>query len=174
MSSTVFYQMPKALFSPAYQGLTSDSIMLYTILRDRHQLSLKNGKKWRDSNGVFIFFPRKAIANLMHKSVPTILKAIRQLLAFGLLKEKRQGLTHANKLYVQLLPGEKEADLPPSKKQGFSTDKKPSSANNTEKSVYPKEGYPTTPKTRKPAVLAQQYTQRQYTRAELDRLIAVI
>ena len=45
-----FYQVPKALFkNPVYDGLGLGPKLMYSVLRDRLDMSIKN--KWKDENG---------------------------------------------------------------------------------------------------------------------------
>ncbi len=45
-----FYQTPKALFkNPRYRGLSLGPKLMYSILRDRLDLSIKN--RWKDEKG---------------------------------------------------------------------------------------------------------------------------
>ena len=50
-----FYQTPKALFkNPKYKRLSLGPKLMYSILRDRLELSIKNN--WKDEKGyIFIF-----------------------------------------------------------------------------------------------------------------------
>jgi len=123
-AGAAFYQLPKALFAEErYQGLSLEAKLLYTLMRDRYRLSLKNN--WRDAMGVFIKMTRKAICALLKRSEPTVRKIIAELKKFGLIIEKRVGLTQANKIYVQLLAGESETSLQSSEKGSSDSAKKP-------------------------------------------------
>ena len=58
-SKGTYLQLPKELlFDEKYQNLSISAITLYSILRDRHSLSLKNN--WKDENGnTYIIFQLK-------------------------------------------------------------------------------------------------------------------
>lgn len=73
--------------------------MIYALLRNRMELSKKNG--WINKNGeVYIIFSREELAQELDCCVKTIIKNVKQLIAAGLLVEKRQGLGKPNLLYI--------------------------------------------------------------------------
>jgi len=51
-----FFQTPKALFNnPRYKGLSLGSKLMYSILRDRLDMSIEN--KWKDEKGyIYLIF----------------------------------------------------------------------------------------------------------------------
>jgi len=95
-----FYQMPKSLFgNPIYKGLSFPAKSLYSILRDRQLLSIKNN--WLDENGkVYFYFDCRELAELIEVSTNTIIKYKKELQKYTLLFEKRQGQGKPNILYV--------------------------------------------------------------------------
>ena len=95
-----FYQLPKFLVhDERFKGLSSDAKLLYAILRDRHELSLKNN--WVDDDGyVFIIYTRADMMDALGLSDKPITKAIKDLKKYGLIDEKRQGLNKPNLIYV--------------------------------------------------------------------------
>ena len=128
MTATVpvsaFYQLPKSLFADEkYQVLSNDAKLLYTMMRDRFRLSMINN--WKDVMGVYIKMTRKAICDLLKRSEPTVRKIIAELIEIGLIKEKRVGLTQANKIYVQLLDGESETAFQSREKTNEQSEKNP-------------------------------------------------
>ena len=95
-----FYQIPQWLIhNPKFAKLTDTAKIVYTLLKDRNNLSIKNN--WQDKNGdVYIYFTRKAMAEKTNKSVRTIIKSINQLKHHGLIDEVRQGLNKPNRIYI--------------------------------------------------------------------------
>ena len=94
-----FYQVPKFVFREQFKGLTNDARVLYALLLERHNLSIKN--KWVNDNGeVFLLYKQERMAEDIGVSERTIRRAICKLEAFGLLSQERQGLNMPNKLYV--------------------------------------------------------------------------
>ena len=97
--NNVFYQLPRFLFSDEFAELSNDAKVLYSILRNRHELSLKNG--WYDENeDVYLYFKREDMQNMLRLSIKPIIKAMNSLKAFGLLEEVKQGLGKPNKIYL--------------------------------------------------------------------------
>lgn len=151
MSTNAFayFEVPKALdTNPRYASLSVQARYLYAHLRDTLKLSIKNN--WKDSNGYYVRMTRKNMAILLHCSEPTVRKFLRELRGIGLLREKRQGLTRSNLLYVQLLEGENDTTFqsrvkpasPQERKPDFTPERKPLSPNNP----YPSKPYPNEPK----------------------------
>lgn len=94
-----FYQMPKFLLEGEFKELSNDARVLYSLLRDRHELSLSNN--WiNENNEVYLIFTREDMAKLLGCSQPTLRKAIKQLIEFGLMEEERQGLNKPNIIFL--------------------------------------------------------------------------
>ncbi|WIV11104.1 replication initiator protein A [Proteiniborus sp. MB09-C3] len=94
-----FYQMPKFLLEGEFKGLSNDARVLYSLLRDRHELSLSNN--WINENDeVYLIFTREDMAKLLGCSQPTLRKAIKQLIEIGLMEEERQGLNKPNIIFL--------------------------------------------------------------------------
>jgi len=191
MLGVSYFQMPKFFFTePKYRCLSNDAKLLYGFMRDRLNLSIMNSQKekgkWEDERGTFILMARKSIAEFLHRSLPTVRKVVRELIAVGLLIERRMGLTFCNRLYVQLMDGENvvpffgENKLPLTGNQAFPTEGKPVTPNNPDlidlknkgyvpgkmvdkNEVYGKEGRKNSRKYPTGTVPAQQYRQREYS-----------
>ena len=60
-----FYQTPKALFkNPKYEGLSLGPKLMYSILRDRLDMSIKNN--WKDEKGyIYLIFSIEELASLL-------------------------------------------------------------------------------------------------------------
>lgn len=95
-----FYQMPKFLFDgDLKKGLSNDAKVLYSLLKDRHELSLQNN--WVNGNKeVYLVYTREDMADMLGCSQPTLRKSIKQLINLGLMEEERMGLNRANRLYL--------------------------------------------------------------------------
>ena len=94
-----FYQMPKFLFTGEYRRLSNDAKVLYTLLKDRHNLSASNG--WvNHNNQVYLIYTREEMADMLGCSLPTVRKAVKQLTKFKLIEEERQGLNRPNLIYL--------------------------------------------------------------------------
>lgn len=97
-----FVRVPKLLLQhEAYQRISSEAKLLYSLLLDRVGLSHKNG--WRDKqNRIFIIYP---IAEVMEEMNCGKNKAVQLLDELeqkaGLIERKRQGLGKPNLIYVK-------------------------------------------------------------------------
>lgn len=96
-----FFAMPYALFgNPTYKGLSNDAKVLYGLMMDRINLSIKNQEDWTDENGeVYCYFSVETAMEFLGKSNRYIIKLKKELHDFGLLLEARQGLNKPNRIY---------------------------------------------------------------------------
>jgi len=108
-----FFRIPKLLFTdPIFAKLSSDAKVLYGILLDRMNLSMKNN--WIDEeNKVYIIFTIEEIAEIMCCATQKATKILQELddkKGIGLVAKKRLGLGKPNILYVKnfILQEEKE------------------------------------------------------------------
>ena len=95
-----FYQVPKALFkNPIYEGLSLGSKLMYSILRDRLDMSIKNN--WKDEKGyIYLIFSGEELINLLEVSKNTVTKYKRELVKHRLIINKRLGQGKSNMIYV--------------------------------------------------------------------------
>jgi len=99
-----FFRIPKLLFTnPIFAKLSSDAKVLYGILLDRMNLSMKNN--WIDEeNKVYIIFTIEEIAEIMCCATQKATKILQELddkKGIGLVEKKRLGLGKPNILYVK-------------------------------------------------------------------------
>ncbi len=99
-----FFRIPKLLFTdPIFASLSSDAKVLYGILLDRMNLSMKNN--WIDEeNKVYIIFTIEEIAEIMCCATQKATKILQELddkKGIGLVEKKRLGLGKPNILYVK-------------------------------------------------------------------------
>lgn len=140
-----FIKVPKLLVhDKAFAELSVDAKMLYGLLLDRINLSMKNG--WLDEqNRVYIMYPIAEIMEDLNMSKPTAIKYMNELVKFGLVEKKRQGLSKSNIIYVKSFMldnnrpnrnGEKDYD-----RKNFSKENVAEKPMNTQKSnVFTSEG----------------------------------
>lgn len=77
------------LFIEPYINMSNDSKILYSLLRDRFQLSEKN--KWINEAGeIYLIYKNKDLMKMMQRSEPSIIKMKKELIKYGLLEEERQ------------------------------------------------------------------------------------
>lgn len=110
-----FYQMPKSLFTnPKYKPMTTTAKIIYAILKDRMELSRKNG--WTDENGdIYLMFSQESIAELLGVNNSTAYRGMKELVKAGLIESKRQGLGRPNKIYInrpESMPNQDYAKMP--------------------------------------------------------------
>ena len=99
IAANTFYQLPKFLFDAEFEGLSNDARVLYALLRNRHEMSVKNG--WFDENDeVYIYFKRGDMGEMLHLSENTVTKAMKDLKGFELVEEVRQGVQKPNRIYL--------------------------------------------------------------------------
>ena len=100
IAQSAFYQLPKFLLhSEELASLTNDARVLYALLRNRHEMSIKNG--WFDENDeAFMYFKREELEELLRVSKNTVTKAFGALLALDLIQERRQGQAMPNRIYL--------------------------------------------------------------------------
>ena len=99
-----FFRIPKLLFTDhIFTKLSSDAKVLYGILLDRMNLSMKNN--WIDEeNKVYIIFTIEEIAEIMCCATQKATKILQELddkKGIGLVEKKRLGLGKPNILYVK-------------------------------------------------------------------------
>lgn len=95
-----FYQTPKGLFkNPKYLGLSLGPKLMYSILRDRLDLSIKND--WKDSNGfIYLVFSIEELSELLEINKETVITYKRELIKYGLIVDKRLGQGKSNLIYI--------------------------------------------------------------------------
>ena len=99
--TNTFYQMPRFLTAGEFAGtkISNNARVLYTLLIDRHRISVKNG--WLDENcEVYVYFKREEMEQQLGLSERTVAKVMQELKDFSLVEEKKQGLNKPNKIYV--------------------------------------------------------------------------
>lgn len=96
-----FYQIPKVFFTnPKYIKLSNDAKMAWGILRDRLDLSIKNG--WIDSKtgSIFFYYKNENLQTILNCKKDKVIKIKKELIEAELLLQERQGLNKTNKLYL--------------------------------------------------------------------------
>jgi len=95
-----FYQVPKVLFkNPTYKRLSLGAKLMYSILRDRLDISVRN--EWKDENGyIYLIFSLKELINLLTIDEKTVIKYKKELVKHTLIFDKRVGQGKPNRIYV--------------------------------------------------------------------------
>jgi hypothetical protein len=95
-----FYQAPKALFkNPKYKGLSLGPKLMYSILRDRLDMSIKNN--WKDEKGyIYLIFSIEELASLLEIDRTAVMRYKKKLVEYNLIINKRLGQGNPNRIYV--------------------------------------------------------------------------
>ena len=105
-----FFKFPKPfIYDEKYKTLSNNAKMLYMLLFDRLELSLKND--WHDKEGnVFQYYTNEQLMiDLNCNSNKTIIKIKKELKDAGLMTEVRQGMNLPNRIYLDALNGSVES-----------------------------------------------------------------
>ena len=105
-----FFKFPKPfIYDEKYKTLSNNAKMLYMLLFDRLELSLKNG--WHDKEGnVFQYYTNEQLMiDLNCNSNNTIIKIKKELKDACLMTEVRQGMNLPNRIYLDALNGSVES-----------------------------------------------------------------
>lgn len=98
-----FYRIPKLLFEePIFSGLSTEAKLLYGILLDRMQLSVRN--RWVDECGrIYIYFKIESVMRIIgcgNKKASQLLAELDDKKGIGLITRVRQGLGKPDKIFV--------------------------------------------------------------------------
>ncbi|HCC5717303.1 TPA: replication initiator protein A [Staphylococcus aureus] len=106
-----FIQIPKVFFTnPKYTVLSNDAKIAWGILRDRLELSIKNG--WIDTKtgNIFFYYKNEDLQTILNCKKDKVIKIKKELIEVELLMQVRQGLNKTNKLYL-VKPEVTEVDI---------------------------------------------------------------
>ena len=95
-----FYQTPKALFkNPRYRGLSLGPKLMYSILRDRLDLSINN--RWKDNSGfIYLVFSVEELSKILDAGIRTVIRYKKSLNKYKLIFEKKMGQGKPNRIYI--------------------------------------------------------------------------
>ena len=96
-----FIKIPKTMITdPMFEDLSVNAKLLYGVLLDRMNLSMKN--RWfDDENRVYIIYQVAEIMEDFNFSKKAAVKYLNELVEFGLVEKKRRGLGLPSLLYVK-------------------------------------------------------------------------
>lgn len=102
IASQQFYKFDKwILLEGKLKKLSPTAKLLYMVLKDREEISLKNAKAFTDEDGnLFQYFDQEKAAELIGVSLSAIKKAFKDLQEYKLIESIRQGLGKPNRLYI--------------------------------------------------------------------------
>lgn len=95
-----FYRVPKALLrQDIFSGISTDAKLLYGILLDRLDLSVKN--RWADEDGhAYIYFTIEAVQEHLRCGNKKAVKLLKELEDIGLITKKKQFNQQPDIIYV--------------------------------------------------------------------------
>ena len=95
-----FYRVPKALLQhEMFSGVSTDAKLLYGILLDRLDLSVKN--RWADEDGhAYIYFTIGTVQEHLHCGNKKAVKLLKELEDIGLISKKKQFNRQPDIIYV--------------------------------------------------------------------------
>ena len=102
LASQQFYKFEKWILAESkLKKLSPSAKLLYMVIRDREELSLKNAKDFTDKDGyLFQYFDQVKAGDLLGLSKNAIIKAFKDLQDYKLIEVVRQGQGKPNRLYV--------------------------------------------------------------------------
>ena len=102
LASQQFYKFEKWILAESkLKKLSPSAKLLYMVIRDREELSLKNAKDFTDKDGyLFQYFDQVKAGELLGLSKNAIIKAFKDLQDYKLIEVVRQGQGKPNRLYV--------------------------------------------------------------------------
>ena len=102
IASMQFYKFDKWLLSEeSLKKLSPTAKLLYMVIKDREEISLKNADKFTDKEGyLFQYFDQVKAGELLGISKNAVIKAFKDLQEYKLIEVVRQGQGKPNRLYV--------------------------------------------------------------------------
>lgn len=96
-----FIKTPKVVIeSDRYRDLSAATILAYSIMLDRYELSIKNN--WVDEKGrIYMIYDREELGHVLRVGRKTASRYIKELEAIGLLEDVRMGLNKPNRIYMK-------------------------------------------------------------------------
>ena len=95
-----FFKLYKVLFEEEFNNMSLGAKVIYSIMMDRNELSIKNNLI-DDSGQVYIFMTINDIRDKISCSRQTAHNILKELEVKNLIYKVRQGLCKPNKIYVQ-------------------------------------------------------------------------
>ena len=86
--------------------VSSTALIIYALLADRQELSIKNGYRFRDYSGYYIIYTENDLSEAMGISVRTVRRMLTELSSAGLIQMRKQGKGLPQKIYVKPVDGD--------------------------------------------------------------------
>ena len=80
--------------------VSSTALIIYALLADRQELSVKQGYRFRDHSGYYIIYTETDLSEVIGISVRTVRRMLTELVGAGLIRTRKQGKGLPQKIYV--------------------------------------------------------------------------
>lgn len=80
--------------------VSSTALIIYALLADRQELSVKQGYRFRDHSGYYIIYTETDLSEVIGISVRTVRRMLTELSGAGLIRMRKQGKGLPQKIYV--------------------------------------------------------------------------
>ena len=80
--------------------VSSTALIIYALLADRQELSVKQGYRFRDCSGYYIIYTEQDLSEVIGISVRTVRRMLTELSGAGLIRMRKQGKGLPQKIYV--------------------------------------------------------------------------
>lgn len=80
--------------------VSSTALIIYALLADRQELSVKQGYRFRDCFGYYIIYTEQDLSEVIGISVRTVRRMLTELSGAGLIRMRKQGKGLPQKIYV--------------------------------------------------------------------------
>ena len=96
-----YYQLPKVFFTnEKYKNMSNDAKIAWALLKDRFELSVKNG--WYDESGnIYFIYTNEDLKEILNVGNNKLSKIKKELQENDLLEQKRIGQGKPNRLYIK-------------------------------------------------------------------------
>ncbi len=82
--------------------VSSTALIIYALLADRQELSVKQGYRFRDCSGYYIIYTEQDLSEVIGISVRTVRRMLTELSGAGLIRMRKQGKGLPQKIYVNV------------------------------------------------------------------------
>ena len=119
-----FFRIPRTLIKDErFHGLSTEAKLLYGLMLDRMELSLRNG--WLDEeNRVFIFYTLQEVQGALRCGHNKATRLLIELEQYGLIERVRQGQGKPAKIYVKNFADEASPEQAEDEKADLKTSEK--------------------------------------------------
>ena len=125
--------------------VSSTALIIYALLADRQELSVKQGYRFRDCSGYYIIYTEQDLSEVIGISVRTVRRMLTELSGAGLIRMRKQGKGLPQKIYVD--PAADEEAFSQSADQTASDRTEMAAQDRTEMAglnIYQEDSYPDT------------------------------